>query len=1145
LRIDPEVTDMTHHREYHAFLSYKHGNADAPDPTRRGDSVLARLLHRQLHRLARPFWKLRALHVFRDEPELAAGADLPGRIRNALANSDHFVLLASPEAAGSEWVRKEIRQWLAKDPRAECIIVALTAGDLRWEPGADSLTGHLTGDAIPPELSSVSVPEPKWVDLRASRLAAEATDPALQKAAVEIAARLHGCAPDELAGRDRQRLRQTVVVLAMGVVLLELLAGATWWQRERALDESARARAGQLAVESRVAQERDPREAAPLLVEALETLSARDLPIDYDVEFALRSAAHHLRDEIRFDSGQMSVRAMFPEVDRVLLVSADQVQARERGAGRIPGRLSALPLTDRDGYPLGAQSAVRLANGDVILLASNWHGETKLHRLSSSGWQLLDQSIVEVRHPAGIAVRGATIHVSDRRKGVFAFDTDGTVRAHWPMESAGLIACGEHEPCVVADRSPDFAGNSVTPGDEVQANARLHWLNQIPAQGGTLETPHAAVSALIYDGPTLLSGGTEGLVQAYEFDDGRLRRDGEPRRALSTPVTALASTRDRLAVGGRDGLIRVWGKGEEPEHDLRGHVAPIRSLAFETGDDCRLWSSSEDGQVRRWELCWPVRSVDATQSWERQSPDGRWLVRASMTDIERLHRGNVTRSPVQCAVAAGRMVEVLAISNRGDVLAKCPGTQMSQAVEWVPADPAAEPLAFPVDQHEAAWFVRDEEVIVSSGSFMTTIEGIEPPPDVYPARLQRWRADGSKAEIDLRPYGMALSLAQSRDGRQFYVGTQNGKLLTIDRARFDITRATELGPIVDPSAPMAAVKALACCGRNGVLAVAFGVPGMPSAMAEQTRDRLVLFDPVRATARVDYVGERRSMLALRFLSETRLASAYGPVDPMSGYGDSTRLRLFDDSLRPLAIDVSLPGAMFADIATQAADLLSVVTLQSGRSEVMLGLAEVEARVRNAARDRHRKADSARRRADIEASKAKGDHAAVSALASAWISADSHNPDGWQQRGLARLALGEHQGAATDFEAVLERDPWNLHAPLYAAKAYALSEDWSRAEAMAARAIERSHLIIRPPAVAMDSDHPMYATNRMEATVILGLQRSARAEPLLLRARVRLLHSNLQGARADLEEVSRLGVENDETRGAWLALQEAETKGSAP
>jgi hypothetical protein len=80
--------DMTQPPRYHAFLSYKVGEAGASDPTQRGDSVMARLLHRQLHRIARPFWKLRALHVFRDEAELAAGADLPGRIRNALAGSE-------------------------------------------------------------------------------------------------------------------------------------------------------------------------------------------------------------------------------------------------------------------------------------------------------------------------------------------------------------------------------------------------------------------------------------------------------------------------------------------------------------------------------------------------------------------------------------------------------------------------------------------------------------------------------------------------------------------------------------------------------------------------------------------------------------------------------------------------------------------------------------------------------------------------------------------------------------------------------------------------------------------------------------------------------------------------------------------------
>ncbi len=101
---------------------------------------------------------------------------------------------------------------------------------------------------------------------------------------------------------------------------------------------------------------------------------------------------------------------------------------------------------------------------------------------------------------------------------------------------------------------------------------------------------------------------------------------------------------------------------------------------------------------------------------------------------------------------------------------------------------------------------------------------------------------------------------------------------------------------------------------------------------------------------------------------------------------------------------------------------------------------------------------------------------------------------------------------------------NLYAPRSAAKAYALLENWQRAEALASAMIERSHLIIRPPVPVMDADHPLYAMNRMAAEDMLTLQRGGRAEPLLLRARIRLQTGNPVGAREDLIEVRRLGVD---------------------
>lgn len=78
---------------YDGFISYSHA-ADRP---------LAKKLQRGLHRIGRPWYKPRALRVFRDDVSLAASPDLWSSIQDALLASRTFTLLACPESAASHW----------------------------------------------------------------------------------------------------------------------------------------------------------------------------------------------------------------------------------------------------------------------------------------------------------------------------------------------------------------------------------------------------------------------------------------------------------------------------------------------------------------------------------------------------------------------------------------------------------------------------------------------------------------------------------------------------------------------------------------------------------------------------------------------------------------------------------------------------------------------------------------------------------------------------------------------------------------------------------------------------------------------------------------------------------------------------------
>jgi hypothetical protein len=111
---------------------------------------------------------MRALHVFRDQTSLAASPELWPAIEIALTESTHLLLLASPAAAASRWVAREIEWWLA-NRSPSTMLVLLTDGELAWDEGSADFDWNRT-TSLPREVISGRLPgEPLWVDLRWTR----------------------------------------------------------------------------------------------------------------------------------------------------------------------------------------------------------------------------------------------------------------------------------------------------------------------------------------------------------------------------------------------------------------------------------------------------------------------------------------------------------------------------------------------------------------------------------------------------------------------------------------------------------------------------------------------------------------------------------------------------------------------------------------------------------------------------------------------------------------------------------------------------------------------------------------------------------------------------------------------------------------
>src|SRR5215208_133250 len=94
MRFAPSFAWSRTHTGYDAFISYSH----------EADERIAASMRSALHRFAKPWYMPRALRIFLDRASLSATPDLWDGVRRQLDGSRFLILLASPEAARSQWV---------------------------------------------------------------------------------------------------------------------------------------------------------------------------------------------------------------------------------------------------------------------------------------------------------------------------------------------------------------------------------------------------------------------------------------------------------------------------------------------------------------------------------------------------------------------------------------------------------------------------------------------------------------------------------------------------------------------------------------------------------------------------------------------------------------------------------------------------------------------------------------------------------------------------------------------------------------------------------------------------------------------------------------------------------------------------------
>ena len=267
---------------YDAFISYSHSK----------DKPIAAALQSVVQRLGKPWYQRRALRVFRDDTSLSATPHLWPSIEEALGQSRFLVLLASPEAAASPWVGKEIAYWLAHKS-TDTLLIALTDGKLTWDDAAGDFEWS-PATPLPPVLKGAFASEPKWVDLGGYREGAAPRDAKFRELGADFAAAIRGIPKEDLLSEELRQQRRALRLAWSAAAALLFLAGVAVWQMQVARVQRDRAERNLTAATGT---------ANTLVFELAQEFRDRGLPVDL-----VRKLLNRARDLQRqlTSSGEMS-----------------------------------------------------------------------------------------------------------------------------------------------------------------------------------------------------------------------------------------------------------------------------------------------------------------------------------------------------------------------------------------------------------------------------------------------------------------------------------------------------------------------------------------------------------------------------------------------------------------------------------------------------------------------------------------------------------------------------------------------------------------------------------------------------------------------------------------------------------------------
>jgi WD40 repeat protein len=523
---------------YAAFISYSHAV----------DGLLAPALQSGLHRFAKPWYRLRAVRVFRDEASLSANPGLWSSIEAALAASHFFILLASPEGAGSRWVAQEASYWCRHKQPAN-LLIALTDGELVWDSSTSDFDWATT-TALPAVLRGVFTEEPRFIDLRWARAEQQLSlaHPRFRDCVADLAAPLHGRAKDELIGEDvrqHRRTRRTVrfvlTALATLTAVSILASVVAVIQRNEARDQTRLATSRELAATSVASQQSG-----------------------LDLSLLLAAKAYQVSATPQTRGGLLSSLLASPHLVGYLRERAPVTELALSGDGRW------LANADAD----GAVVVTRRSSGERRRLATDPRRSPTALAFSADGEELA---------------------VGDSRGGFRAYSV---ATGRQVADIAGTSSASR----VLAVALGPPPARMMAWEDE---NGRLFVWDGVTGDGPRrIETGQVGVAALAFspDGRQLSTGDYQGSVMRWRVPQLLRTAPPSPNRGYAGPFSlAYAPSLSHVAVGNRDGNLALSDTRSGAELAFLGPAMPGLLDAMAAAADGRRIVTSLNGVITVWD----------------------------------------------------------------------------------------------------------------------------------------------------------------------------------------------------------------------------------------------------------------------------------------------------------------------------------------------------------------------------------------------------------------------------------------------------------------------------------------------------------------------------------------------------------------